>query len=112
MKKMLLVFLLCVSYATVVTAANTFSGTTESGIVTQDVATTLYWSSRYTLDQEGEIVVCPGYADLSWRTLTCVFQNQNSWKRMANMAPTGKEYVGFRIVSSAGGYRQLEIYFK
>lgn len=108
-----LVILFCLFAQSTFAAANYAPTEDNTGIVTPNVATSAMWTQNYTLDSNGDIVVCPSYADYHQRNVTCLTPDgKNAWKRMQDMVPRNRTYVGFRIVSASYGYRQLEIYYK
>lgn len=83
----------------------------NTGIVTPDVATGFIVFEHYTYRTDGVMVVCKAPAERE-RGGKCEYQGKTAWTEIQNSVPANRKYVGFRVVSGAYGYRQIEVYFK
>jgi hypothetical protein len=114
MKKFILAALVSLAFFPTIAKSGAKPGNVNdySGIVTPDVAVSVRRFESYTISIHGDTVVCMG--DYSGRSNTCETSTgpNNGWVPLAHAVPKGKTYVGFRVVSGAYGYRQIEIYWK
>lgn len=113
-KKLILATLLAVSLSAHAKGSSAVTSVeATSGIVTPDIATDGLRTNRFSVTISGETVFCPLNAtDYSPRDSTCMNGKHNAWVYARQMVPPGKTYVGFKIVSGAGGYTYYEIYWK
>lgn len=80
----------------------------EAGtVITPAFATGVRQFAHFTNDTAGYMVVC--VTDFSYRTSTCG-DNNDKWKRITEVIPAGRVFVGFRVIGASGGY--LQIYWK
>jgi hypothetical protein len=90
----------------------------QSSIITADVATDGYRTTRVSRTTAGDMVVCPHFGakpavEYSENNGVCKdAYGQNAWQYPKNAIPAGKTYVGFRITSGYAGSVVYEFYWK
>lgn len=103
--------LLCSLSSLSLAASGGHSYQSDTGIITPDVATGFKWFNNYNIDTNGDLVVC--IHPTRFEDDGCaIIDKKHSWRRVADVVPKGRTYVGFRVVSRDYGHRQLEVYFK
>lgn len=83
------------------------------GIVTPEVATSMWRTTRFVHDTKNmNILICQLKYEYTYRNDTCEDKNKkNAWVKMENAVPQGTKFVGFKSVSQ-GSTQYIEIYWK
>ncbi len=84
-----------------------------ASIITPDVATDGYQTSRFARTAAGDTVICPQHiVDYVYKDNVCRdAQGNNAWRLFKDAVPTGKTFVGFRLINS-NGYSYYQIFWK
>lgn len=102
-------FLYCLLLVSSVSFAGTkvgFNEPDQTGIITPDIAVAFIAYSRYAYNIDGSgMSVCK---EEDWG----MGGSCKKWTPTTQAIPSGRKYVGFKVVSGAYGHRQLEIYWK
>lgn len=99
MKKIIL-FVFSVLFALSAFAGTVYVPYRDTGIITPDIATGFYRTSRFTTSGSGDILVCRDAHFHNWADNTCTYKGYNAWTLMTNVVPSGKSYVGFSVSNS------------
>ena len=108
MKNIIFIALITVcstAFARSATNGASSSNVDSTGIVTPNIATGMRQYEYFNNDTDGNMLLCE---DENYSRGNC----KGGWKHIESFVPSGKKYVGFRIVSRSYGYRQLELYWK
>lgn len=88
----------------------------STGIITPDVATAMTYSSRFTVNTNGDMVVCVEPAKYDTYSYECNKTGNHAkntgWKLATSLVPAGKTYTGFKVVRASYAQTFLEIYWK
>lgn len=105
MKKLIACFLFSVPVFAMAGASSDSGNIQEqTGIVTPDIATGFRQYEFFTNTTDGYMVVC----DEPSRSGKC----DTGWKPVLSIVPTGRKFVGVKVVNAAGGYQRLQVWWK
>lgn len=91
-------------------SSRTYSCNGTSGLITPDVATDMFRTTRFIQSATGILICRDDY--VPYGKEECTKNGKNAWRRMPDSVPEGKTFVAFSIVSTRNGEMAVEIYWK
>lgn len=76
------------------------SGSGASSVISKDDASGFYYTHKWTIGNNGQILICPSNAEYGHKDNTCLIGGKVNWwlspERVA--ASYGRTYTGFQII--------------